>query len=232
MALSLESVVRAAHIGTGAIALFALALPLLSKKGSLIHRGSGWVYAIGMFVATASAAGVCAIRLTDANLANDSGAIFLLYVAALAAATSLAGIRVVRRKKITPRAPQVIDWLTMIALGGGGVALGAYAAMRQNPLHASFAMLGLFLARGQWKHWTQPPTSKMDWWYAHMVNMLVAAISTVTAVVVVNGARLGLGRFSLVLWLAPGVLGAMGISIWRRYYERKFGRSGAVQTSG
>ena len=68
-----------------------------------------------------------------------------------------------------------------------------------------------------------------SWWYEHMVNMLTACIATVTAFLVVNISRLGLQEYSLYVWLAPGVLGGVGISLWERYYRRKFAARGMTE---
>jgi hypothetical protein len=113
-----------------------------------------------------------------------------------------------------------------MALLAGSLGLGALGAVQRSPLFLAFAILGGVLGWRQLRFFRRPPATKMDWWYAHMTNMLVACISTVTAFAVVNASRLGLGDHTLVVWLAPGVLGGIGITVWVRHYRRRFAGSG------
>jgi hypothetical protein len=62
----------------------------------------------------------------------------------------------------------------------------------------------------------------MHWWFEHMSSMLGACIAATTAFSVVNANNLGLQTFSLIVWLAPSVVGVPAIAIWTRYYRRKF----------
>lgn len=63
----------------------------------------------------------------------------------------------------------------------------------------------------------------MHWWFEHMGGMLGSCIATVTAFVAVNAPRLGLGSSgSLIAWTAPPVVGGVGLTLWIRYYRRKF----------
>ena len=62
----------------------------------------------------------------------------------------------------------------------------------------------------------------MHWWFEHMRSMLGACIAATTAFLVVNANRLGFETFSLVVWLAPTIIGIPTIAIWTRYYRHKF----------
>jgi hypothetical protein len=62
----------------------------------------------------------------------------------------------------------------------------------------------------------------MHWWFEHMSSMLGACVAATTAFAVVNASNLGLQTFSLIVWLAPSVIGVPTIAIWTRYYRRKF----------
>jgi cytochrome c-type biogenesis protein CcmH/NrfF len=55
-----------------------------------------------------------------------------------------------------------------------------------------------------------------------MASMLGTCIAATTAFLVVNANNLGLQTFSLVVWLAPTIIGVLTIAIWTRYYRRKF----------
>jgi hypothetical protein len=220
--ITFEETVRAGHIAAGIVALAAFWLPLLARKGGPLHRRAGWVYAAAMWIAAATAWGVCAFRLLDDNKANDAGALFLLFVGVLAANASFIGIRVLRTKKRTRPHTRLIDLAGPLFLLIGSVGLGGVGAVQRSVLFIAFAVLGAVLSISQLRFWLRPPVTKMDWWYEHMTNMLTACIGTATAFLVVNVPRLGLRDYALLFWLAPGVLGGVGIAVWRRYYRRRF----------
>jgi hypothetical protein len=68
-----------------------------------------------------------------------------------------------------------------------------------------------------------PPTQKQAWWFTHMTRMLSAYIATVTAFSVVNFRFLS----PVARWLWPTMLGTLIITIWTRYYRKKFDRQHA-----
>lgn len=220
--MTFEEIVRTGHIAAGAVALATFCIPLVARKGGPLHRRVGWVYASAMWVAAVTAWGVCAFRLLDENKANDSGALFLLFVGVLAANAAFVGIRVLRTKKRTDRHRSLLDLAGPMLLLIGSAGLAGLGLLQHSVLFVAFAALGGFLAVGQLRFWLRPPVTKMDWWYEHMTNMLTACIGTVTAFLVVNVPRLGLKEYALLFWLAPGVLGGVGITVWQRYYRRKF----------
>jgi hypothetical protein len=101
-------------------------------------------------------------------------------------------------------------------------ALCGFGILQRSVLYVAFAVLGAFLSLRQLRYWLTGPKTRMDWWYAHMGNMLAACIGTVTAFAVVNVPRFGLERYALFLWFGPGVLGGIAIAVWTRAYRRKF----------
>jgi len=40
------------HIGAGIAALGSLCVPLVTRKGGLLHRKAGWMYVVSVFVVT------------------------------------------------------------------------------------------------------------------------------------------------------------------------------------
>jgi len=215
-------IIRWAHVVTGVVALGAFWIPLVARKGSPVHRRAGWVYAVAMWAAALAAWAICAARLLDDDPANDAGARFLAFVGLLAANGAATGIRVLKRKSRATQRASVFDTGSAALLLVAAVALG-YAGLRENSiLEIAFSALGVFLASRQLGYWLNRPGTKMDWWYAHMGNMLGACIGTVTAFLVVNVPRFGLHRYALFFWIGPGVLGGGAIFFWTRYYRRRF----------
>lgn len=229
MAMTLDEVVRTCHFAAGSVALATFAIPLVARKGGPLHRRVGWVYASAMWVAAVSAWVTCGFRLRDDDPGNDLGALFLLFVGVLAANAAFVGIRVLRSKGRTGRHGKAVDLAGPLLLLLGSVGMAGLGVQRSALLLVAFAGLGGLLSVGQLRFWLRPPVTRMDWWYEHMVNMLTACIATVTAFLVVNISRLGLQEYSLYVWLAPGVLGGVGISLWERYYRRKFAARGMTE---
>jgi uncharacterized membrane protein len=213
------------HILAGAVAITVFWLPLVLKKGGALHRRVGWVY-VGA-AATIAITGfiTCARMLTDDNPRNDRTAVFLAYVGVLAAASAQFGVRAVRTKRRTGPSKSLVDLAPPVLLLGGGAALAAFGIREGVTLHVLFALLGIALGSAQLRFWVRAPETRTAWFLEHMSGMGVSCITTVTAFLVVNAHRFGLGPFDLVVWIAPGVVGGLAISVWRRYYEQRFSRT-------
>jgi hypothetical protein len=63
----------------------------------------------------------------------------------------------------------------------------------------------------------------MDWWYQHMQGMVGAYIAAVSAFSAVNLYFLP----PIIRWLWPTVVGSIGLSVWIRYYRKKFRKTSA-----
>jgi cytochrome c-type biogenesis protein CcmH/NrfF len=58
--------------------------------------------------------------------------------------------------------------------------------------------------------------------------MGTSCITTVTAFVVVHARPFGMHTFDLALWAGPIAVLAVGLTIWRGYYARRFTRNDAA----
>jgi uncharacterized membrane protein len=216
------TIVRWAHIFGGSVALIALWIPMVTRKGSRLHRRAGWVYACAMWTAALAALGLCAVRLLDADKSNDGAAWLLAFLGLLAANGAITGIRALRTKARVQGRARRFDLASSALFMAASVALGGFGLAKGSTLHLAFSVLGLFLAARQLRYWLRGPRSPKDWWYLHMGNMLAAYIGTVTAFIVVNLPTFGLQRYAVPAFLGPGVLGGLAITIWTRHYRRKF----------
>jgi len=204
------------HVVAGGVALSVFWIPLVTKKGGPLHRRVGWVY-VGAAATIAVTAFVnCARMLTDGIPRNDRAGVFLAYVGLLAAESALHGVRALGTKGRTSGARSPIDVAPAALLGAGGMALAVYGLRVATPLYLAFGVLGLALATGHLRFWLRAPVTRREWFYAHMTGMGTSCITTVTAFVVVNAHRFGLGTFSPLVWLTPTAVGATGLLLWRR----------------
>src|SRR5687767_14604127 len=203
-------------------------IPMVAKKGGTVHRRAGWVFVSGMTLVSVTALILAGARFViDPTPQGRSGGAFLFYVAILTAAGVSAGIRVLRAKRRA--APQRNPWdlgLPALLLTSAA-AIAAYGVMTGQALFMAFSVIGLITGATQLAYWLRPPQHPMHWWFEHMGNMLGSCIAATTAFLVINAGRLGFETFSIVVWLAPSVLGAPAIAIWSTYYRRRFSRSSA-----
>ncbi len=215
------AVVRWAHIGGAAVALFSLFIPWLARKGGPLHRRAGWVYVWAMAELAVTALALCALRLADTEPANDSGAIFLAYVALIAGAATSTGVRALRTRARTGAHRHPWDLGVSAALVLGGLAMIAFGYGQGSVLFAAFGALGIFQASGELRFWLRPPRSKAESVLAHLGSMGAASVATVTAFFVVNAGRLGLPSGSLWVWLGPPAVGGVVVGLFGVAWRRK-----------
>ena len=215
------------HIAAGSIALAAMWIPLVATKGGRLHRAGGWVFVAGMAVVSATALVLAGARALGPDDGSRAFGLFLFYVSILTAAGVSAGVRVLgaRRRTAPHRHPWDLGLAALLTVTA--VAMAVYGLAIGRTLFVAFSVIGLATGINQLVTWLRVPTHPMHWWFEHMGSMLGSCIAAVTAFVVVNADRWGLGTFSLVAWLAPSVIGTVAIVIWTGYYKRKFaGRGG------
>jgi hypothetical protein len=221
--MAVIDLLRGVHIAAGSLALGAMWVPLLSRKGGTLHRRAGRVFVIAMAVVTIAAIGASAWRLTcDTDPGRRTWAAYLLFVAVLTGSQVSAGVRALRTKSRT--GPHLHAWDVGIAalLLASAVAVFVWGLRAGIPLFVGFAPVGIVIGSLQLAYWLRPPRNRMHWWFEHMFMMIGAGIGTVSAFTVVNARHLGLPSDSLIVWQAPGVVGLTAWAVWRRYYGRLF----------
>jgi hypothetical protein len=223
----LYSIALVVHIVAGTVALAVFWVPLVTRKGSRTHRRVGWVYVIAAWVIALTAVVVCGRLIADPHPFRHRAGIFLLYVGILAGASALLGVRALRTKGRTEASRALIDLVPPVLLVAGGIALAAFGVQQGMLLYVAFAALGTAQGLARLRFWLTPPSTSKEWFFAHMTGMGTSCITTVTAFVVVNAHNLGMRTFDLVLWVAPVLVGATGLTLWTRYYRRRFAAEAA-----
>jgi hypothetical protein len=211
------------HIAAGTVALVSMWIPMFAKKGGGLHRTVGKVFVAAMTIVSATALALAGTRFfSDPTPQGRRAGLFLLFVSVLTASSVSTGVRVLRAKN---RVGPHLHWWDL-GLSGllavASVAAAVHGAMTGQALFVAFAGIGLLSGGGQLAYWLRRPRSPMHWWFEHMNSMLGACIAATTAFLVVNAQRWGLETFSLIVWLAPAIIGTPAIAIWTRYYRRRF----------
>jgi uncharacterized membrane protein len=211
------------HIAAGTTALVSMWIPMAARKGAALHRKAGQVFVAAMATVSVTALLLAAARfLTDPTEHGRQAGLFLLLVTIVTGAAVSAGVRVLKTKRRT--APHLHWW--DIGLAGllvvAGIGGFAYGVATGAALFIAFSALALANGAGQLRYWLRAPQAPLHWWFEHMSAMLGACIAATTAFLVVNASRWGLETFSLVVWVAPSIVGGIGIAVWTRYYRRRF----------
>lgn len=218
----LFQVVLAVHIAAGAVSLLVFAVPLVTKKGGRTHRRAGWVYVAAAATVAVTGLMSCIPLVSGGNPFRFRAGVFLAYVSVLAGASAVFGVRALRTKERTGPSRAAIDLLPALLLVAGGVALATFGIQQSRVLYVLFAALGAVLGVAQLRFWLTPPAHARAWFLAHMTGMGTSCITTVTAFIVVNARRFGMHTFDLRLWAGPIAVLAAGLTLWRRYYARRF----------
>jgi uncharacterized membrane protein len=223
--------ILALHIAAGSLALASMIVPIVARKGGVIHRRSGWVFVSAMAAVSGSALLLSGARfLFDPRPAARDMGFFLMAVSFLTGNSVSAGVRVLRFKKRTTVHAHWWDTGLAAVLTVFSAALGAYGAWRGQVLFIAFALIGLANGGTTLRYWLRTPNGPMHWWFQHMGSMLAGCIAATTAFLVVNAGNVGV--WPLAAWLSPSVVGGVGISVWTAYYRRRFSGRPAPSPTG
>lgn len=219
------SLVVVAHALAGAVALVSLWVPIVARKGGDAHRRAGRVYAYAMGAVSLTALVACTLRVIEGDPERVRFAALLALVALLAAENTWYGLRALRRtESALPGAfsRERVVAAAMAVVGAAGVVGGIYL---RDVLLAVFGALSVRLCVAQLRALRVPPPDRLARIREHLVQMLAASIATVTAFLVVNYGRAPEGFRAVVpgvvVWLAPTVLGSLGIALWSRRYRAR-----------
>ena len=193
------------HVFFGTVALAAVPAALVARKGGAWHRQAGAVFTVSMFV----------VLLSAGFLWQAKGHLFLVPLAAVSAYLIFNGWRVIARRR-RPKPDQIEDRIDMLAAWGAiaaGASIAYLGGTAATPLMLSIqpALLGIgsiAIAFGTNDLLGfRSPRMRAGWLLAHLAAMLAAAISAVTAFVVINAHEVPMG----LRWLLPSSLGAAAI---------------------
>lgn len=171
----------AIHVTLGFTLVAVGLVPLLSRKGSRLHRLSGRLFVLLMSVLLAAAWVMTALK-------------FSAYFAALSATASItlfSGVRVLGRKRPDldpPQRAKPLDWIATLAVLAVGVWITILVAQGRTGGKAavSLALVYAAFAYGGWDLWRflRPlswPFSPALWRYEHVLKMLSAYGAVISA---------------------------------------------------
>ena len=219
----METLLILTHVGAGITALIFAPLAMLTQKGGSAHRRWGRVYFWAMFVIFVSALALLVVRPN----------VFLFIISILSFYGAFSGVRSLRRKH-PERGEQaaLLDWVAASAALLAGVSFIVWGALpllglTTSETQTAFSLLGIgfgiFLSKDAWADLKslRRPSPNPNWWLTyHLERMVGSYLAAVTAFMVQNvGPHLPVG-LEWTVWVAPGLLGGVGISFWIRYYQK------------
>jgi len=208
------------HIAAGFTALTVGIVPMIARKGSRLHVSTGRIFVWAMYLVAATAVLIFFLKPYRPFL------LYLAFIGVFSFYLTYSGVRSVQGK--ADFQATVGDWLAAgIALRAGLVMLGLSLwnfTNSQTFLGILYAVFGGFITviafRDVQKFRKKVTSDKMAWFFLHISRIVGAYIATFTAFCVVNADRVAFIH-PLVVWVAPGLIGGIGIARWITYHRRK-----------
>ncbi|CAN5431440.1 hypothetical protein BH09BAC1_BH09BAC1_07950 [soil metagenome] len=212
------------HIAAGSLALLSGIVPMLTPKGNKLHKRAGKLYSRSMLVVLITAM-VLSVALPIIN--GTPLKLFLFVVGIFSYYFVYSGLRALKyHKPPKNKPPRLADKAAAALLLASGLFLVGYnfyltGFAIPNPILIGFGVFAIVMAVGDLRRFQQTfdaKQGKFNWFYLHLIRMVSSYIAAVTAFMVVN-----VDFFPpIMVWATPGIVGGLGITVWVRYYRRKF----------
>lgn len=213
------------HVIAGFGSLIVFWIPAFTRKGGVNHVKLGRVYVKLMWVVVFSAA---LLSVKNIIIGSYSAAAFLGFISLITANTLWYGIAILKNKKGLSSNFKNLQLSLQFAIVLSALGLIAYgiALNGQGSAILMFIFGGLGLTE-------LPPLIKnlkkseaeINWLKDHIVGMCSSGIAAYTAFFVFGGRQFLegwlTGYWSIIPWVAPGVLGTIGINIAVRKHMAK-----------
>lgn len=204
------------HASLGGVSLIAGSISMMTKKGSKNHKQSGKVFSIALLIAS-----ILAIPVTLSESHNN---LFLFLIAIFTIYMILSGNRALRNKfKSEP--PNRVDYIisgVMAAFALALIAIGSYSLMKNNGgiLFIFFGIVSLILTYGDYIYFKSGFLKKGLWLRQHIGRIMGAYIAAITAFLLT-----ALQSDSVIVWMAPTIVGTLFIIYWSRKVKHQFNRT-------
>lgn len=224
------------HITGGIMALIVFWIPVFAGKGSAIHKKIGRYFARLMYVVGISGIFLSALDLLmPIQLHPDNAvalvrnrAIFLFSLSILVLTSTRHGWLTITFKDNRAPLKRPLQLLLVTSLLVTGIGLLLLGLTDSNTIFIVFGVFEVVLSIGLLRYTFKTTTLPREWWTEHLGGLIGSGIGAYTAFVVVGAASLMGPLFSqwpwlpVLVWVGPGVIGAIAITIVSRHYRRKF----------
>ncbi len=204
------------HAFFGGIGLITGMISVIVKKGGIIHKKAGKLFAYSMIISSL-------ISLFVAKMPNHEST-FLFLIGVYTIYLVLAGNRALTFKdksKINPTLTDKAISGTMLLMSLTMITIGIVAFIRQTEngiLYVFFGGVGLMnTLKDFYDFQTKAFTEKKNaWLISHLGGMVGAFIASITAFLVA-----GLNIGTVIVWITPTILGTIYIMWWGKKLKPK-----------
>ena len=236
------------HIFVGVFALLLFWVPVFTRKGNRDHKRFGRYFSYAMYTIACSGlvmssldlmfplvmhAGELSLEGLEAENAMTeirSFGLFLFSLSVLVLTSTRHGwLTILYREDREPlRHPLHLALNGVLILVG--VVLASTGLYVGSILFMIFGVLQIVTGLGNLRYIFRKELRPKEWWIQHLGGLIGSGIGAYTAFAVFGGRRFFLEiftsnfeSFSVFLWIAPGVIGSIAITLLSRHYRNKFG---------
>ena len=236
------------HIAIGSCALLIFWIPVVTRKGNLDHKRFGRYFAYAMY--TVSFSGLLmsgtdllfpvAMHADGLSLTPEEAialssevrnfALFLFSLSVLVLTSTRHGWLTILHKGNREALRSPVHISLCVALVAVGLALLANGLRTGAAVFIIFSVLQIVTGINNLRYIFKKEIKPKEWWIEHLGGLFGAGIGAYTAFFVFGGQRIMSSLFgelysdySIVLWVAPGVVGGIAIGFVSRHYKQKFG---------
>jgi len=252
--LSIHQFALYLHIAIGSCALILFWIPVVTRKGNLDHKRFGRYFAYAMYtvslsgilMATTDLALPIAMHAPGVSLTAEEAiavsnevrdfALFLLSLSILVLTSTRQGWLTILHKsdRLALRSPAHTG--LCVSLVAVGLALLANGLRTGSTVFIIFSILQIITGVNNLRYNFKKELRPKEWWLQHLSGLFGAGIGAYTAFFVFGGRRIMdtifgdlYTDYSIVLWIAPGVIGGVAIGFVSRHYKQKFGGAWLVK---
>lgn len=216
--VTLFKLLVAAHVATGTVGLLSMWVPLLTRKGSKLHRQWGVVFFYALLFTGTLAMGISVCTLIaplethpfwdDANKVRGVFGWMMLYLAIMTINLAQYGRRCVRNRREHRRNRTGLNLGLQLATFGSAAYCAWQGWLLQMPLLAGIAIVGLAAGALNTRFILSEHVSATEWLVQHTRGLVGAGISVYTAFLAFGAVNLLPElAFNPVLWATPCTLG-------------------------
>ena len=239
------------HVACGALALLVFWVPVLSRKGSPLHRKAGRLFVFGMTAIAVSGVVLSSLSLldpigvkfADRQLPMDEAfrlairirtfSLFLLMLSVLVFTSARHAVLVLKLREDRTRlrawwhaGPMVLT--VMLAL-----ATGVVGALSGEVLLMIFCVIGTAAGGGMLRYTFKKSIGKREWIIEHIGSTIGTGIAAYTAFFAFGGrellGHLLTGQWQLVPWVLPAAIGTIFIRRLSKPYRAQLATVAATQ---
>ncbi len=236
------------HIAVGSCALILFWVPVFTRKGNLNHKRFGRYFAWCMYTVSGSGIIMSSLDLLFPLSMHAAGldltpeaeldairqirefGLFLFSLSVLVLTSTRHGWLTILHRDNREALRHPAHVALNVALVLVGVVLLTTGINSGTILFMIFGGLQIGSGIGHLRYTFREEIRPKEWWLQHLGGLIGSGIGAYTAFAVFGGRRFfqeifasNFDDMAIFLWIAPGVVGSIAITLLSRHYKQKFG---------